>query len=114
MKISEFSKPVPAQGIFARLLGKKDLSYALGISMGPESVDELEKELQAAKEAIIDWCSKRQKKDFILFTVFANDTVCQAIRTNLPEMCRGDDGLSANLQGVHIELSLNGKEKLDI
>ena len=114
MKASEYSKPVPAQGFLARLFGKQEMSCALNIAMGPESVEDVEDELQAAAEAISDWCDRHQNKDMILFTVFGDAAVCQAIKTRLPEICRASEGLSARLQGIAAELSLNGQETVKI
>ena len=111
---SEYSKPVRAKGFLGRLSGKQEMSYALNIAMGPESVEQVDEELRAAAEAIGEWCDRRKRKEYILFTVFADDAVCQALRTRLPGICRADERLSTSLQGIEIELSLNGQEKVQI
>ena len=111
MKANEFSKQVPASGFFSRLLGQRGSSFALGLSIGPDSVEEVPSELAAAKAAIVEWARKRDRKDFILVTVFAEQPVCDAIESEMTKLCREDPEVAPLLRGLPVEFSFDGKDK---
>jgi len=113
MTTNEFAKSAPAPGFFARLFGKTASSYALGITMGAQSVDKVDGEIAAAKKAILEWVAKREIKDLILVTAFAPQAVCDAIQLGIKKL-RDDPELAPLLRGLPIELSFNAKQKATV
>jgi hypothetical protein len=110
MRVNEFAKTVPAPGFFARFFGKKVSSYALGITMGAQSIDKVDEELAAARKPIQEWIARRETMDFILVTAYAPQAVCDAILQRV-KMLRDDAEIAPLIQGLPIEFSFNGKQK---
>ena len=114
MKASLYSKQKPATGFFSRLFGGTVSACALAIVMGSESVDEVEAELDAAKQAMMAWAAKFEHKDFVMVTAFAPESVCEAIDQGMTKLCRVDAELAPLLSGLPVELHFNGKTKKHI
>src|SRR5262245_11744336 len=111
MTASEFSKQVPASGFLSRLLGRTTTSYALAIVFGADSVDKVDGELAAAKQALLDWVPKRERKDFIMVTLFGPQPVCDAVEEGMTKLCRRDAEVEPLLRGLPVQLFFNGREE---
>jgi hypothetical protein len=109
VKVSEFSKSVPARGFLARLLGRTEPSYALGIVLGADSTDKVEGELAAARAALLEWAGRRARKDFVMVTLYGPEQVCIAVEAEVRRMCREDAAVARVIQGLQVELNFNGK-----